>query len=443
MLKVALISLLVAVNTYASDDCYKSLSAFTETNQDSIYWSQKLMKKYGEKEGTAHLKPIFENPFKFKEQMQERFNRQKLITPDDPLQFDYMDMMEVELKTMSKNIVKEIEEVMSHRLKFKLKSHYFTNVEKGLRDFDTGIEYLNSLKKEIDQTLRRGTISYRRAIELSYYYSRATGYFDRLDISLKRKVLLKVEEHIQGYKKYSIQKEYELYKQRNFNWARRLSKFVSAFNWGTDIFTEAFENKETLEFILMPTHGHMGIDIFHRVMPSGVHLIGMTADPIGADGFFRPGGLFWMHDIRHSVLIHLRMLSYLKNNELKGELANKLIAKIDTWHREIDDASRLIEDKELRKVTRRLIFNIYHDRGYPIVPSSITKINHHYTMDALYHLLEQTGDGVKMELNSHKRVPEAFHWIKNFWESKHIEEEILLGSKPVAERMPKPENFGR
>lgn len=431
----------ISTSLYAS--CFDKISHLLETHESSVHWSKKLLKKYGDRKDASHLKPIFENPYKFYEQMQDRFKAQKLITPDDPLQFDYFDIMENELITMSKGILEEIK-ILNNRIedaksiKFRKKKG-----EKLIKDLHTGIEYLESLRNELLNSLERGSISYRRSIELSYYYSRASGYFDRMDMSLLTKTLLFVEEHIQGYKKFSIDKEFDLYKQRDFNWSRRNSKFVSSFNWGTDIFVEAFENKKELEFILMPTHAHLGIDIFHRLMNTNVHLIGMTTNPIGADGFFRPGGLFWMHDIRHSVLIHLRMKAYFKINDVNNETYKKIIPQIDQWHKEIDEASKKIEDDQLRKVTRRLIFNIYHDRGHPIVPSSITVIDKHYTMDALFHLLQETGHGIPMLKGSHKRLPEALEWIKQFWQPRHQLEREILKAKPTAVGEPSPTLFNR
>ena len=398
--------------------------------------NERLLAKYRRKGVGEHILNIIADPHRYFENMQARFQIQKNITPSNPRQFDYSDFARPELTYMKTAIAEEMETLNQMLLRQRSRQRgslpAFNN--RLIRDLEEGVLYLEDLLVEIKFHQMNDVIPYDDFVELSYFFSRATGYFDRRNMNFVDRTLLIVEEMIQEYRKFSIQTERQMYHNRDFDWSRRARSLERNLNYGTEMFERGYANNDNLEFLIVPSNAHLGPDIFHRLMNSRVYLVGMSHRAIGADGFLRPGGLFWIHDLRHSVLIHWGLRGYIDLNNIPQSRLTDFYEKVDQWFVDIDRASRQIEDPVLRRVTRRLIFNIHHDRGYPIIPSSAIGLQQEFSMDMLYHLLERTGNGVSMPIGSYTRLPEALEWMQSFWRAKLQEEIDFLGHEPEAFR---------
>lgn len=402
------------------------------SNKATIYLNKKMSEKY------PQFDFMLKDPEIFLKEMRARFENQKRITPDTPLRFDFSELGIPELKVITEKISEEIKELREKTFQLSASHIYqnpnkltdfitlFTRKQNSMKELSIGIQYLKDLQAEIHQILEKGKIDYLKFNEIAYFYARASGYFDRDGMRWRDRFMLVFEARIQGYKKFNIEEEYKFYKTNDFNLSRGRSLW-SENRHAMEKFKKQFSAKDKLPFIIIPSHSHLGPDIFHRLMASDIHIVGITRNPIGADGFLRPGGLFWIHDAVHSALINFTKEQYLNENRINQKMYEKMRPQIDQWFVELEAESKAIEAKEFRRVTRRLIFNIHHDRGYPLVPSMLLNLKKMpKTAYALYFLLENFGHGVKMEKGSYKYLQESYQWIFEFWSKRAEQEQILL-----------------
>lgn len=409
--------------------------------------NQKMVEKYPD------LEFLLKDPVSFKEEMQRRFKEQKKLDPENPHRFDFSEIGLTELRIVRKMIPEEIAELKQRLIAIETRQNTksVSNQLKGLvlrdqqkkMELEIGLKFLDALLKETNFHLKKGKIDYLSFNEIAYFYARATGWFDRDSMRWRDRFMLIFEAKIQGYKKFPIQQEYEFYLNRDFKLSRSKSLWKENQR-AMDLFKKDFWKKEELDFIMIPSHAHLGPDIFHRLMAYDVHIVGITRSPIGADGFLRPGGLFWIHDAVHSALIHITKKDYMETKQINQKEFEKMRPQIDQWFLELDKESKAIEDKTFRRVTRRLIFNMHHDRGYPLVPSVILNLpklpGNAY---ALYFLLENYGHGVTMPPNTKRLLPKSYEWIQNFWKAREAQEQELLEyvrSNPIATERKESQN---
>jgi len=79
-----------------------------------------------------------------------------------------------------------------------------------------------------------------------------------------------------------------------------------------------------------------------RLMPKSIEIVGVTAQPIMADGFLRPGGDFWMHDVRHSSVKLQKRQRYIERHQLGEAQMRALDAKAEEWANELEQASQAV-----------------------------------------------------------------------------------------------------
>lgn len=435
-------------------DCAQQL--VRDSGEFTEFWNQRLSQKY------PFLKEVTDNPQAFKREVEADFERQKKITPEDPLQFSYYKRSFVppELKQMRRMLQEEvalllrkrrqIEEVNGFALEWVEHEHRLIfSKEKRLHRLDLGLEFLRDVLAEVEGYLQKEDISYRDYVYLSHFYSRAIGYFDVSEASTMDRALLIAERKIQGFVKMSIEDELEAYRRRDFSFGRTrsINKSVAA---SKERFIRDFEDKNELKFVMIFSHAGLGSDILHRLMGQDIYFIGLSAGLFGADGFNRPPGLHAAHDVGHSALIHWTLALYMERNNVTPEQKEKLNALADKIHFELrshlidmrDRAKASGDDRayQYSRILGRLFFNVHHDRGYPLLPSIYLTLNKiPRTAYLLYFLLEKTGHGVHMPRGSREELNRAFEELRSFFLKFKEEEAAILGKDPVPRG--KPEDF--
>jgi hypothetical protein len=298
-----------------------------------------------------------------------------------------------------------------------------------LREYEVALQYYKGLHREATSVITAGKISYQQTYELSYFFSRAIGHFDTRALSIKDRMLLPIDRHLQGYKQLRISREFKMYKNREFKVFQKNSP-VDGFKEVSKSFERAFKNPNKLEAIIVPTGAFLGTDVFMRLLSHDIFLIGVTPKPVRADGFVRPGGDFWMHDIRHSSSIFGRKKAYEKQNKLTPKATRALQGRMDVWRSELKHELRGVTDKKLKAAIRMMSFNYHHDRGYPMVPSSYLAKSPGKVPYLLYLTLKVSG---QLEFARFDKplvnMRDAHKWLRSFWLKRLSQEEQITGHK--------------
>lgn len=421
----------------SSRNCRSVVGLFLETRAYRIT-NEKMSNKY------TNLKEVLEDPKKFMDDLKGKFAKQKLLTPNDPYRFDFSDYGLPVVKQLSDQI-SEKEEAFIKRLELlenTKASKYapnwakkiFPNLvgkRKAIRDQKLALKYLREVDTELKSYLKNGSIDYRSLQEVGYFYSRIVGVFDAKKLNVRDRIMLAIDRHLQGYKVISVSEEYDLYKKRQFTVFQKESP-VDGFQESHHSFDDAFFNKDKFEMASLPIADHLGPDIFMRLLAHDIYLQGISLNPAAADGFVRPGGDFWLHDIRHSSAIFHKKKEYEQLHSITEEQAEVLSHKMDKWKIELDEERRSVPSKELRYAIGFFMFNHHHDRGVPMVPSSYLKENLDHVPYLLYAMLKISNQPLGFK-NPHKTMTEAYAWLRDFWLKRLTEEYGVFNQKTVKE----------
>jgi hypothetical protein len=294
------------------------------------------------------------------------------------------------------------------------------------------IAHLKDLRAAIRRPLAAGKVDYHRMLELGYYVSRAMGRYDMRQLNVRDKVMLAVDRALQGHRTSSIAAERAGFKAGEMSVFDAMSP-VAGFRSSMGPFEKAYLNPDKLEMITLPTSEALGTDVFMRLSNHPIFLVGVTQQPIAADGFVRPSADFWLHDIRHNSAIFATHQAYAKRNGLTPEAAAKLSKQIDVWRQDLLAAQAKIAAPELKKAVRFFEFNYHHDRGYPLVPSSYTDApaNPERLANLLHRTLkladQRMEDDMNVFANPKATIHRAFEWLHGFWSARLPEERALLG----------------
>jgi hypothetical protein len=397
-------------------------ASITERQAVQNLLNNKLSEKFPD------LKIILKDPDEFIATMENRFNAQKLLTPENPYLFDYTEVALPVFKKMDKGIADRLEELKAIQEKLKTEGIFSSLKKKYPEDeLKTSIKYLEELKQEISAKISAGKVNYKDTVELSYFYGPVMGHFDTREMSFLNRTMLKLDRHIEGHKQMPIETEYNAFKNRDFHLFQEgqvsgSSGYVAA----QDPFTDAFKDKNKLQTLIVPNDDQLDCDIFMRLMSrEKINIVGVTPKPIMADGFLRPSHDFWIHDLRHeSAKFHKKKL-YLENNKITPENEKKVNDQLDQWYVELDHAVAKIKDPNLKDAIDMLIFNFYHDRGYPIAPSSFINADLNNVHFGLLGLLKLSKTGVTFK-NPISNLKAAEKWLKEYWIEKIPEEERFL-----------------
>jgi hypothetical protein len=369
------------------------------------------------------LDNMVRDPDAFVADIRARFAAQQQLTPAHPYRFDFSDYGIPVLKQWQAMLTEEAAEVQgrkaAHLGKFPMGS---------LQEHDTTLQLVGKLKREIDGHLNRGRISYERLQELADYVSRAMGRFDKAELSPRHRAMLPIDEALQGVKPTTAAQELVRY-QKN--------KHAEAFFDGASVLP-GFGKKEDAQFVaerydprklnmvVLPTSEPLNDEIFERTSARQIYLDGVTRKPILADGFNRPSKLFREHDLRHNQAIHSQWVAYTKKHNVTEGQMKLLQAQSDVWREELREWKQAIKDPQLRKAVDLIDFNMFHDRGFPSVPSSFDPktMPEEYIILALF-VAEKLGKQ-EMGFNDPRLMHKAYGMLREFWQVRKPQEETIL-----------------
>lgn len=403
--------------------------AYVETNV-------KFAQKY------SSFEAILKDPKDYFDNVKARFVAQKALTPNDPYRFDFSEYgipvikeLRAQLDLKEEEFVKNLEQLKTidenSLAPLWVKDHFpkFFSKKKMIQDQELGLKYLEEVKVELDSYLGAKSIDYKALQEISFFYSRMAGMFDEKKLNIRDRIMLVIDRHLQGYNKLTIEEEYSLYKERNFRVFHKDSP-VAGFIKAQDLFEKDFADQDEFKILSLPTPEHLGPDIFMRLLAHDIYINGISLNPAAADGFVRPSGDFWLHDLRHSSAIYEERLRYMDKYDLSEVQYAQLQKRMDRWKLELDGERKKIEDKELRYAIGFFMFNFHHDRGIPMVPSSYLRKKVDSVPYLLYAMLKVSKQPIGFK-KPHKTMTEAYAWLQDFWLKRLNEEmEIVKNSEP-------------
>lgn len=381
---------------------------------------------------------VFKDPEVFVKTMNDRFEAQKKITPDDPRVFNFPEAAPT---------MKEIrEDLMKFRVEVETNFH---KKEEGLRnlmaksllgresrkvqDLAKVLKYIDSLKKDIDQMTSTNNYPYRDTVYTLYFYSRIRGFFQFKELNRYYQAAKYVDMLMHGYRRLNIDSELRLYESKGSPIVQvRSGKIANEFRIAELPFRDAFERTDKLEYVIIPSVYALGSSAFMHVLPHKIHFLGATNTPVPADGFNRPGGLFWMHDVRHEADRYMKINSYRKAQNLTSKQEQTLIQLMHQWHADFLKLKNSIKDPNLKESLDHYHFYTHHDVGVPLIPSMF--LNHHKNGMSVYYAFlfhkKFAGQNPKFT-NWFKITRETQDVLTKFWEERLPLEKQLLQKEPV------------
>ncbi|MDG0817634.1 hypothetical protein [Bdellovibrio svalbardensis] len=407
---------LSGITAFAAGEQCASIFAEISSTQEL---NELMVKRY------PQLTSILKDPNAYFEKYRERFNEQKKKTPESPFSFDFSEMglplvqdingyLSAKIETVQKDLTALKEKRDGHNKLVKIVRTPFDKSKQN--QLELYLKYLGELKAESAEILAKGSVSYRHLVEFSYFYSRAIGRFDTKSYPLKDRFLLYTDRLLEGYKPLSLSKEYEMYKSREFGVFQLHSKY-SGYKAAEKDFESAFANKEELKSLWIPTNASIGNSVLMRLMNTRLHLVGVTDAPIWADGYNRPAGDFWMHDVRHESFKFYEVQRYLEKNDLSAEQFVNMQRKMDDWLVELNRETAKIEDPDLKKAVSLTSFNFHHDAGFPLIPSMYLAQERYQPVRSLYTMHIISGHGVTFK-DPWNNLDKAEVWLKDFWRQR-------------------------
>lgn len=387
-----------------------------------------------------NFEAMLKNPGDYFEEMKLRFALQKKLTPNDPYRFDFSEYGIPVIKELRNQITEKEDEFVKNLDLLKTAHEDSTVPEwiknkfpilfsrpKQIKDQELGLKYLREVKAELDSYLAKDSIDYKSLQEISFFYSRASGAFDEKKLNLRDRMMLVIDRHLQGYNKLTIEQEYTEYQNRTFKVFHKDSP-VDGFINAQAPFENAFADNDELIMLSLPTPEHLGPDIFMRLMPYNIYINGISLNPAAADGFVRPSGDFWLHDLRHASAIYEKRLRYMDKYQISEEAFSKLQLRMDRWKMELDEERKKIENKELRYAIGFFMFNHHHDRGFPMVPSTYLNNDKENISYLLYTMLKVSNQPTGFK-RPRQTLDEAYSWLQDFWLKRLDEEMEIINSK--------------
>jgi hypothetical protein len=396
---------------------------FSIVGGDSAYERRntKLAEKY------PKFKTMLSDPQKYFNDITARFEAQKRITPENPYAFDFSDWaqplfteMHSLLVTKRADLAREYEKMNSGSFK-----QYWNGKKRG--QVEIGLQFFDQLLTEIETHQSNGFVSYRDTFELSYFYSRASGLFDVSVFKLlntTQRLAVKIDEYTEGYEQLSATQEFDRYLQRKVVLFDKKSP-ISTWEAASDPFQKAFFNKDKLELLVLPTTEFLGRDIFIHLMSSEIYLVGVTTMPVAADGYRRPGGLFFAHDLRHSSFMYYRNMLYRQQHGLTRSQIDELSRMMSEYVEQFEAELKAMEDRSLVSAIRYYSFNQHHEGGYHFSPINYQQNNAFHAPFILYAQMKMAGQK-SHGLSSAKDIFRARKWVESFWLKRVSEENHLI-----------------
>ncbi len=375
------------------------------------------------------LDKVLADPDKFVAEVQRRFAAQRKLDPKRPYKFQFGDYGLPVLKAWTPMIDAEIAKLEGQ---LAARRPWAPWRAWSVADRQETVAHLKELRTEVQRHLASGKVDYQRLLELGYYVSRAMGRYDMRQLNLRDKAMLVVDRALQGHRTGAIAMERAAFKSGEMTVFDAMSP-VAGFRFSMAAFEKAYLNPNKLEMITLPTSEALGTDVFMRLSNHPIFLVGVTQQPIAADGFVRPSADFWLHDVRHNSAIFATHQHYAERHGVTPETARRLSKQIDVWREDLLAAQAQIRDPELAKAVRFFEFNYHHDRGYPLVPSSYTHgpENPEKLANLLYRTLKLANQRMEDDINvfaaPRSTIHQAYAWLHAFWSARLPQERAVLG----------------
>jgi hypothetical protein len=368
---------------------------------------------------------MIKDPETFITVIRSRYNFQKATHPTKPFHFDYS---EIGLPVVD-DIVREVDAKIIELTQLKRSLENASWVKKFLhrhKKYDSALEYLSRVKQEAAGYKMKNEISYQCLIELSYFYTRIIGYYNRFSYFSKtvQSAPISLAEDYNGYKKLTVEKELENYIDRNFQLFPSKTKAATMSLYEPE-FSRAF-NRAELSFILVPSHHSYGSEIFHYLNGLNIFIVGVVGKRVNADTFIMNSGLFWLHDLRHATQIWCRKVNY--SATLSSFQQKEINLKMAQWRTELLARINEVTDKDLRGALKYYLQIYYHDNGYLFVPSEFNMDKIHRMLKFTYFFQWTTSQlFAKAGKRPFKKFDEAHIWLTTFWKEKVQTEEVIVG----------------
>ncbi len=216
-----------------------------------------------------------------------------------------------------------------------------------------------------------------------------------------------------------------MYKARNFEVFQMESKYAG-YQAAEKDFRAAFSDRSEFKTLWVPTNAAIGNSVLMRLMNTQIHLVGVTDTPIWADGYNRPAGDFWMHDVRHESFKYYEVQNYLEKHDITDMQYYSMTKKMDDWLVELNQETAKIQDPDLKKAVALTSFNFHHDAGFPLIPSMYLAHKRYEGVRRLYvmHIISKHGVTFKDPWNN---LDKAEVWLKDFWRQRIDQEYEALG----------------
>lgn len=384
------------------------------------------------------LEFVFKDPEAFVKTMKDRFEAQKKITPEDPRLFDFpeaaatMKEIRADLEKFREELSVELrseKDTFRNRMAHTLLGKRSSKVE----TITKTLQYIRKVQSDIDQMISSDKYPYRDTVYTLYYYSRIRGIFQFKELGTYYQVTKYIDMWMHGYRRLNIDSELRLYEAKGSPILQVRSGVIAhEFRIAELPFRDAFERKDTLEYVIIPSIVALGDSAFLHVLPHKIHFLGATNTPVQADGFSRPGGLFWMHDVRHEADRYMKINAYRKAQNLTATQDQVLALYMHQWQADFLKLKNSVQDPNLKAALEHYHFYTHHDVGVPMIPSMF--LNHHMDGMSVYYAF-------LFHKNNAGQTPKFKEWVKNtrqaqeiltqFWKERLPLEQQLLQKEPV------------
>lgn len=380
----------------------------------------------------------FKDPEAFVADMRSRFEKQKAITPEDPRQFDFPEAAESlkfiveDLATFREELIKDLQKekrTLSNRL-----SHaVFNERSKKVENITKALSFVNRLQGDITKMIESNKYPYIDTVNATYFYSRIRGYFQFAELNTYYTIAKYLDMVMHGYRKKSMDQELEMYKKAEGAIVQvRSGKIATEFRIAEVPFKNAFERKDYLEYVVIPSVHAMGESAFMHVLPHNIHIFGATNTPIAADGFNRPGGLFWSHDVRHEADRYMKVRGYVEAQKMTEEQWSTMKLYMHKWQSEFLELRKSIQDPDLQASVKHYHFYTHHDVGVPLTPSMFLNLHRNglkvYYGFLIHKKFSKQGPGFNKWIENTNKAQEI---LENFWKERLPIERAILGHEPV------------
>lgn len=409
----------------SEENCYLTLQKFFQANKKSELEGNLEIKAMEKKLAAdfPSLAMVLQDRDQFMKEMRSRFNKQKLITPENPHQFDFTELGLPALSVMSKGLIDQkvaLEILIDEMEKGQVSKHH------KIDDLKILFDIVSEVESEILGYKNAGKISYYETLRLSNHYARVAGYYHTISHDLRQKAMIGYDRYLEGFKPLPLEEEYKLYKEKRFFvFQEDRESGIKGYRKAQPLFENAILDKNELKIIVIPTGEYINRDFLNFMFSRhSIYIGGLAEVPIQADGFFRPAGDFWYHDLRHESAKFYEKYLYVTKNKIPYEKMDRLNHQNDVWMLELKKEMEKITDPDFREAVELTSFNFHHDSGYPMIPSVFKEQFNRFKVAAFYLSLKVGGE--KPFKNPHKHLPEAEKFLRKFWEKRLDRENQLL-----------------